>query len=117
MARIIFVDLNLMDLLSKPSNVLFWTRSPFPTWEFGFVGAYVFGLSGNRFDSFVKTLPITSMAHGDRSSLLPADQLCGAANEITAMHRNVARLFCGGRNDQVIRNQAAFVCGTVIVAG
>lgn len=48
----------------------------FPTWEFGFVSAYVFGLSGNRLDSLVKTLPITSMAHGDRSSLLLADQPC-----------------------------------------
>ena len=65
-----------MDLLSKLANVLFWTRSPFPTWEFGFVSAYVFGLSGNRMDSLVKTLPITSMAHGDRSSLLLADQPC-----------------------------------------
>lgn len=65
-----------MDLLSKPANVLFWTRSPFPTWEFGFVSAYIFGLSGNRLDSLVKTLPITSMAHGDRSFLLLADQPC-----------------------------------------
>lgn len=106
-----------MDHLSKPVNELFWTRSPFPTRELGFVGDYVFVLLGKSFDSLVKTLLIPSVVRGDRSSLLPADQLCGAANEITAMHRNVARLFCGGRNDQVIRDQAAFVCGTVIVAG
>ena len=94
-----------MDLLSKPSNVLFWTRSPFPTWEFGFVGANVFGLSGNRFDSFVKTLPIASMAHGDRSSLLLADQPCRSRNESFAMHRNAARFYCGVFNDQISRGQ------------
>ena len=105
MARNIFVDLNLIDLLSKPSNGQFWTRSPFPTWEFGFVGAYVFGQSGN-------TMICLSRRYRNRPWLMAIEVLCcwltnhvGAANEISAMHRNAARFYCGVFNDRICRGQ------------
>lgn len=105
MARNIFVDLNLVDLLSKPSNGQFWTRSPFPTWEFGFVGAYVFGQSGN-------TMICLSRRCRNCPWLMAIEVLCcwltnhvGAANESFAMHRNAALFYCGVFNDRSSRGQ------------
>lgn len=94
-----------MDHLSKLVNELFWTRSPFPTREFGFVGAYVFGQSGN-------TMICLSRRYRNRPWLMAIEVLCcwltnhvGAANEISAMHRNAARFYCGVFNDRSSRGQ------------